>query len=146
MVGCIYTLKVNNTWGLDSWGNLYDKLLGYLPWEIWSSKMSIACCLLINWCPQVQFPVNRRPKVLMHNQKFGWMSHHLRQWKFTFNMDLLDDFSGPQVEVLVNDIQKLFFWIFRCTITKDCDGNGFSNTNGIGYLSTVNSRLFTLYS
>lgn len=25
------------------------------------------------------------------------------------DMDLLDDFSGPQVEILVNDIQKLFF-------------------------------------
>ncbi len=46
-------------------------------------------------------------------------------------VELLDNNTGSQIEVLVNDLDKLIGGSVRCAVVVDEDGKRFGNTNGI---------------
>lgn len=49
-------------------------------------------------------------------------------------VELLDNDAGPQVEVVTDDLDKLIRALGGSTVGVDVDGQGLSNTNGVGEL------------
>ena len=49
-------------------------------------------------------------------------------------VELTDNDTGTQVEVLVDDLDKLLRALLRGAVGVDVDGEGFSNTDGVGEL------------
>ena len=49
----------------------------------------------------------------------------------------LDDFAGPEVEVLHDDLEQLSLGVLAGSVVEDCDGDGFSHADGVGNLAAV---------